>query len=132
MKVHPLDADKNTDTATILVVDDDALINIGTIDMVEDLGHRALEAYSAQEALEILAGPEKIDILLTDYGMPGMTGVELAARAREMRPNLHVLLASGYAELPDGASTDFPRLAKPYQQSELQELVSQVLRSGRA
>ena len=127
-----MDADKNTDTATILVVDDDALINIGTIDMVEDLGHRALEAYSAKEALDILAGPEKIDILLTDYGMPGMTGLELAERARELRPNLQVLLASGYAELPDGLSTNFPRLAKPYQQSELAELVSQMLGSAQA
>jgi CheY-like chemotaxis protein len=119
------------DIATILVVDDDALINIGTIDMVEDLGHRALEAYSGKEALDILAGPETIDILLTDYGMPGMTGLELAERARQLRPNLHVVLASGYAELPDGLSTDFPRLAKPYQQSELQEVVLRALRASR-
>lgn len=118
--------------ATILVVDDDALINIGTIDMVQDLGHRALEAYSGKEALDILAGPEPVDILLTDYGMPGMTGLELAERARQLRPNIHVLLASGYSELPDGLSTDFPRLAKPYQQSELQALVSQMLRRDEA
>ena len=106
-------------TATILVVDDDALINIGTVDMVQDLGYRALEAYSGREALAILAGNADIGLLITDYAMPGMTGLELADHARQLRPGLPILLATGYDELPDGQVSDLPRLDKPFQQAAL-------------
>jgi CheY-like chemotaxis protein len=119
-------------TATILVVDDDALINIGTVDMIEDLGHRAIEAYSGREALQILADGQRIDAMLTDYAMPGMNGIELAIKARELRPDLQILLASGYAELPDGSTTDLPRLSKPFRQEELASLLRQVLFSSQA
>lgn len=113
--------------STILVVDDDALINMNTVDMVEDLGHTALEAYSGKQALEILASNPGIDALITDYAMPGMTGVELAQKARELRPDLPVLLATGYADLPSGTTTDLPRLAKPYQQSDLAAQIARLL-----
>ena len=115
----------------ILVVDDDALINMNTVDMIEDLGHTAIEAYSGKQALEILVSGKQIHALITDYAMPGMTGVELAQKARELRPGLPVLLATGYADLPSGTTTDLPRLAKPYQQAELAEQVSRLL-VGRA
>jgi len=111
-------------TLTILVVDDDALINMNAIDMVEDLGHQALEAYSGKQALDILASDTQIDALITDYAMPGMTGVELAHKCRELRPGLPILLATGYAELPSGATTDLPRLPKPYQQADLAKAIS--------
>ncbi|SEP66933.1 PAS domain S-box-containing protein [Devosia sp. YR412] len=113
--------------STILVVDDDALINMNTVDMIEDLGHTAIEAYSGKQALEILATNKQIDALITDYAMPGMTGVELADQARSLRPGLPILLATGYADLPSGTTTDLPRLAKPYQQSELATQVSRLL-----
>lgn len=113
--------------SVILVVDDDALINMSTVDMVQDLGHTALEAYSGKEALEILGSGRQIDALITDYAMPGMTGVELANRARELHPDLPILLATGYADLPSGTTTDLPRLAKPYQQSDLAAQVSRLL-----
>lgn len=105
--------------AVILVVDDDALINLNAIDMVEQLGHTALEAYSGRDALAILASDQTIDLLITDYAMPGMTGVELAHAARALRPGLPIVLATGYSELPDGVDIDLPRLSKPYQQSDL-------------
>lgn len=111
----------------ILVVDDDALINMNTVDMIEDLGHRVLEAYSGRQALEILASTPAIALLITDYAMPGMTGVELAATARQLRPGLPVLLATGYADLPSSAATDFPRLTKPYQQNELAAQIARLL-----
>jgi CheY-like chemotaxis protein len=59
--------------------------------------------------------------------MPGMTGVELAVRARELRPGLPILLATGYAELPDGTTVDLPRLGKPYQQRDLSLHLSRLL-----
>ncbi len=113
--------------SVILVVDDDALINMSTVDMVQDLGHTVLEAYSGKEALQILGSGQRIDALITDYAMPGMTGVELADRARELHPDLPILLATGYADLPSGTTTDLPRLAKPYQQAELETQISRLL-----
>jgi CheY-like chemotaxis protein len=113
--------------STILIVDDDALINMNTVDMVEDLGHTVLEAYSGKQALEILASGQRIDALITDYAMPGMTGVELADKARALFPGLPILLATGYADLPSGTSTDLPRLSKPYQQAELAAHLSRLL-----
>ncbi len=59
--------------------------------------------------------------------MPGMTGVELASRARALRPGLPILLATGYADLPSGTSTDLPRLAKPYQQRDLARQLAAIL-----
>ena len=113
--------------ATVLVVDDDVLVNIGTVDMLQDMGLRALEAYSGKEALQILESGQRIDALITDYAMPGMTGVELADRARELHPGLPILLATGYADLPSGTTTDLPRLAKPYQQTELETQIARLL-----
>ena len=104
---------------TVLVVDDDALINLNTVDMVEDLGHAAVEAHSGREALAILASGRRIDVLITDYAMPGMSGLELANEARRLWPDLQVLLATGYNDLPDGAVTDLPRLGKPLRADEL-------------
>jgi PAS domain S-box-containing protein len=114
--------------ATILVVDDDALVAMSTADMLEDLGHRVLEANSASSALAILRGGESIDLLVTDHVMPGMTGVELAKAARMLRPELPVLLATGYADLPKGTEFDLPRLNKPYQQEQLAESIGKILR----
>lgn len=113
--------------ATVLVVDDDALINIGTVDMVQDLGYRAVEAYSGSEALDILARNSEVGVIITDYAMPGMTGLELADRARALRPGLPVLLATGYGELPNGDVSDLPRLTKPFQQADLVTYLKSVL-----
>ena len=104
---------------TILVVDDDALITLNTVDQLSELGHQAVEAFSAAEALSILEKRDDIEALITDYSMPGMNGVQLALAARAIRPGLPILLATGYAELPDGEASDLPRLEKPFQQDEL-------------
>lgn len=119
-----------TGTATILVVDDDALINIGTVDMVSDLGYRALEAYSGSEALDILANDNSVGVLITDYSMPGMNGLELAGKARALRPDLHVVLATGYGDLPNGEECDLPRLTKPFRQADLVAYLQSVLDQG--
>ena len=115
--------------AVILVVDDDALINMNTADMLSELGHTVLEAYSGQEALSILKDGRRIDALITDYDMPGMSGVELAALAQELRPKLPVLLATGYTDLPNGTMSELPRLAKPFQQDVLARQLAALLAS---
>lgn len=114
----------------ILVVDDDALIAMNTVDMIEDLGHTVVEAYSGKQALDILQNDSAVDAVITDYAMPGMTGVELADAARQLRPNLPILLATGYADLPSGTKTDLPRLAKPFQQKDLAQHLDRLLAGG--
>ena len=74
--------------ATILVVDDDALIAMSTGAMLEDLGHAAIEANSGEEALKILSDGTPIDLVMTDYAMPGMNGADLAMRIRKSHPDL--------------------------------------------
>ncbi|MBP0590324.1 response regulator [Paraburkholderia sp. LEh10] len=115
--------------ATILVVDDDALIATSTAYLLEDLGHDVIEANSGAKALEILREGHKVDLLITDYSMPKMTGVQLADAARELRPGLPILLATGYADLPKGTSVDIPRLRKPYLQHQLVAEIAKALRS---
>jgi CheY-like chemotaxis protein len=66
-------------------------------------------------------------LMVTDHMMPGMTGLELAAASREVRPSLPVLLATGYAELPEGTQLNLPRLAKPYHQDQLRDQLDQLL-----
>src|SRR4029077_12293094 len=64
----------------ILLIDDDALVRMGTVDVLEDLGHVVTEAGSAAEALTILQGGRtSVDVVITDQAMPGMRGTELAA-----------------------------------------------------
>ncbi len=113
--------------ATILVVDDDALITLNMVDQLTDLGHKALEAYSGREALSILQSRSDIDLLITDFSMPGMTGVELAEAALALHPALRVLLTTGYAELPEGIACTLPRLEKPFREEELQAKIADLL-----
>jgi PAS domain S-box-containing protein len=116
-----------TQGKVILVVDDDILVGMGTCAMVEDLGHIVLEAYSGQMALTILDERKDIDIVITDQSMPEMTGVELAEHIRNQRPDIPVILATGYAELPNGQTTDLPRLVKPFRQQDLFDMISKVV-----
>ena len=113
--------------ATILVVDDDPLIAMSTVDMLEDLGHVVIEAHSGQRALEIIDGRGDIDLMMTDQAMPGMTGIQLAEIVRSKRPELPVLLATGYTDLPASKLANLPRLAKPYQQAQLQAEIEKLL-----
>jgi CheY-like chemotaxis protein len=115
----------------ILVVDDDPLIIRSTADMLEDLGHSVLEADCGAKALAILAGGAPVDLLVTDYAMPGMTGLEVAVAAQRLRPGLQVVLASGFVDLASGvAPSDLPRLTKPYRQDQLAAVIDRMLAAG--
>src|SRR5690606_16559224 len=107
---------------TVLAVDDDTLVLFNTVAMLEDLGHTALEARSAREALEILRR-QKVDLVVTDQAMPQMTGVQLADVIRAEWPGMPVILATGYAELPGGLGEGLPRLSKPFDEATLAALI---------
>jgi signal transduction histidine kinase len=103
----------------VLMVDDDVLIAMSSVDMLEDLGHVVTDAYSGAAALALLEAGHEFDLMITDFSMPGMNGAELGRAARKIRPELPILVASGYAELPSGSGIDLPRLGKPYSQLQL-------------
>ena len=108
---------------TVLAVDDDALVLMNTTALLEDLGHKVIEASSGREALAILEGGDDIDLLITDHAMPQMTGAQLIAEVGERWPALPVILATGYADLPAGARAGVLRLNKPFWQADLEKAV---------
>ncbi|MBW8295476.1 PAS domain S-box protein [Sphingopyxis sp.] len=114
----------------ILVVDDDAIILMNTAALLEDLGHRVLEASSGADALALLHAHGDIDILITDQAMPGMTGSELIAAARSERPDLPIILATGYGETPSDVGPALQRLGKPFGQKELESAVAKAMSEG--
>jgi CheY-like chemotaxis protein len=113
---------------TVLLVDDDALVRGSIAAMLEDLGHTAIEASSGDDALDVLDQTGAVDLVITDYAMPGMTGVQLAEELRRRRPDLPVLLATGYAELP-GSTAGVQQLAKPFRSQVLARAIEQCVAS---
>ncbi|BBK30804.1 PAS domain S-box-containing protein [Stella humosa] len=86
------------DGETVLVVEDEAVVRGLIVDVLQDLGYRALEAADGDAALAILRQAPRIDLLVTDMGLPGLNGRQIADAARERRPGLKVLFMTGYAE----------------------------------
>jgi CheY-like chemotaxis protein len=117
----------------ILLVDDDELVRRGTAEMLEDLGHTVFAAGTGFQALERLGTcGSKVDLVITDHAMPGMSGAELIKGLRISHPLLPVLLASGYADMAEEHTGDWPRLSKPFRQVELAAaIVRAVGRSGK-
>jgi CheY-like chemotaxis protein len=105
---------------TVLLVEDDALVRAAAAEMLGELGFAVLEAGDGPAALAVLESGARIDVLFTDIGLPGLRGDELARRARILRPDLRIVLASGYSEREavegvDGVQT----LDKPYDSAAL-------------
>jgi nitrogen-specific signal transduction histidine kinase len=109
---------------TVLIVEDAPLVRNAVAKMVADLGYRPIATAGSDEALPVLQGDGRIDLLFTDMVLPGgLCGEELAIAARRLRPGLGVLYTSGYTEmrLSDAAGEGgaFGFIAKPYTKSEL-------------
>ena len=119
---------------SILIVEDDALVREYVVTQISRLGYATLAASKAAEALAIIDGPERIDLLFTDVIMPGgMNGRQLAIEARRLRPALKVLYTSGYTE---NAIVHHGRLdagvlllTKPYLSSDLARMIRAALAS---
>lgn len=110
----------------ILAVDDDNLVLTNTLAMLEDLGHTGVAASSGREALNVLANTNAIDLVITDQVMPHMTGIQLAKAIRNERPDLPVLLTTGYAEIERGTIINLPSLSKPFTESELAKEIARI------
>ncbi|MET0987795.1 MAG: PAS domain-containing protein [Steroidobacteraceae bacterium] len=83
---------------TVVIVEDDAAVRMLVVDVLEELGYRFIEAADSAAAVPILQSEQSVDLLITDVGLPGMSGRELAQVARESRPELKVLFITGYAD----------------------------------
>jgi CheY-like chemotaxis protein len=117
---------------SVLAVDDDVLVLMNTTAMLEEFGHKVIEASNGDEALAMLNKHPEIDVVVTDYAMPRMNGRDLAAAVAQKRPGVPVILATGYAELPSGDELDVVRLPKPFGQGELKRALSQALQRAKA
>ncbi|MCQ4331847.1 MHYT domain-containing protein [Stutzerimonas stutzeri] len=111
---------------SMLVVDDDPLVLANTAALLEDLGHRVTAVDSGEAALDILRQSVAFDILITDQMMPGMTGTQLAKIVQDERPNLPILLVSGFAELSEEGRR-LHTLAKPFTQQTLTTAIGETL-----
>jgi PAS domain S-box-containing protein len=135
-KVAALAKDKATSDVevreTVLVVEDDSRVRQLTIKRLKLIGYQVLEASDGPAALEILKRGDAVDLVFTDLIMPGgLSGRELAKRARELKPGVKVLLTSGYAEElvhgDDLQREQLKVLRKPYQQADLIAALRDVL-----
>ena len=104
----------------VLVVEDEGLVRMAALDMLGDLGFAVMEAADAPAALAILESDARLDILFTDIGLPGMRGDDLARKAKALRPDLRIILASGYSERGEVAGLEgADGLDKPYDTAAL-------------
>ena len=106
-------------TSKVLVVEDVPMIRMATMDMISQIGLRASEAGDGAEALAMLEKDPEIAVLLTDLGLPGMDGRQLVEKARRLKPNLKVIIASGYPGDAQNNGLGVGHLTKPFDVSQL-------------
>jgi CheY-like chemotaxis protein/anti-sigma regulatory factor (Ser/Thr protein kinase) len=119
-------------SARILLVDDDNAVREVTGATLRDLGYVVIEAGSGGAALDIIEHDHKIDLILIDFAMPGMSGAEVASRVRVKRPNLPILFVTGFADRAQLAGVSEAQIiGKPYLDSELADKVRVALSGAR-
>jgi signal transduction histidine kinase len=117
----------------VLVVEDEAVVRLLVVETLQDLGYRALEAAEGEAALRILQSGQRIDLLVTDIGLPGLNGRQIADAGRTSRPDLKILFMTGYAET--AASNDFLAsgmaiISKPFEMDALAKRVRQMFENS--
>jgi PAS domain S-box-containing protein len=118
--------------AAILLVEDDVAVRRLLAILLESAGYRVTAAADGAQALELVqASARRFDLLLTDYVMPGQSGVELCNALRERWPELRVVLMTGHAEIPGAGAIALPRgadlLSKPFTREQLQRVIESQL-----
>lgn len=119
---------------TVLVIDDEPTVRMLVADILEGLGYHALEAGDGAAGLKILNSDERIDLLITDVGLPGgLNGRQVADAARQSRPDLKILFITGYAEnavLSHGhLDPAMHVLTKPFSTDVMGQSITNLLRS---
>jgi PAS domain S-box-containing protein len=121
-----VDAVVHQGSLVVLAVDDDGLVLTNTLAMLDDLGHTGIAASSGKEALEILRQHGSIDLVITDYAMPKMTGLQLADAIKREWPELPVVIATGFAEMEPETGAKQLRLLKPFAEAELAAALARI------
>jgi len=129
-QVDPVQAPRGTGER-ILVVEDDRVVRMLIVEVLEELGYQLMQAGDAQSALGLLEQSPPLDLLLTDVGLPGMSGRQLADAVRQRQPGLKVLFATGYAEsaeVRDGyLDNGMEMIAKPFSFDALAAKIKSML-----
>jgi hypothetical protein len=116
---------------TVLVVEDEPVVRGVILEMLGEQGFRTLEAVDGPSGLQILRDHERIDLLVTDVGLPGMNGRQLADQARETRPGLKILFITGYAEsvaIADGfLQPGMEMITKPFDLEHLSQRIRAMI-----
>ena len=117
----------------VLLVDDDSEVRAATAEMLRYVGHDVIEAAGGREALDRLDRErDGVDLMIVDYVMPGMNGLEVARLGRLRRPGLHILFVTGFADTAVLAAetTSDHILRKPFTVADLVAKIGAVLRIG--
>jgi len=115
----------------ILLVDDHPEVRATTAALLEDNGHAVVEAKDGSNALRLLAAKQSFDLLITDYAMPNISGAEVIAGSRKLRPELAAIMITGYADpamLPPAQQATL--LTKPFTPAQMNEAIWKALKSG--
>jgi signal transduction histidine kinase len=115
-----------TGTGRLLLVDDEEAVRVATAAMLTEAGYTPLQASSVDQALHILEEEGEVDAVLTDYLMPGRNGADLVREIRRTRPDMPILLITGYADAAQDIPSDVARLPKPYRSAELIDAVNRL------
>jgi PAS domain S-box-containing protein len=114
----------------VLIVEDEAVVRLLVVETLDDLGYRALETADSAAALRILQSPQRVDLLVSDIGLPGLNGRQLADAARLTRPGLKVLFVTGYSEDAAGSAFLGPGmeiLIKPFTMEALASKIREMI-----
>ena len=115
----------------ILLVEDEVVLRMSVSDMLVRLGCSVAGVGSAEQALDLLARGGSFDLLLTDLGLPGMSGEQLAAEVHRRFPRLPVVIASGYGR-PDGQADGHQFITKPYSAIDLEQALNHAARTAKS
>ncbi|MFC3695697.1 PAS domain S-box protein [Chenggangzhangella methanolivorans] len=131
-EIRSPDPRRATDGQTVMVVDDEATVRMLVMEVLEDSGYAAIEAGDGPSAMKVLSSNARIDLLITDVGLPGgMNGRQVADAARIVRPELKVMFITGYAEnaavgngqIEPGMSV----MTKPFDVAALESRIREIL-----
>ncbi|MEE5054199.1 ATP-binding protein [Pseudomonas alliivorans] len=114
----------------VLLVDDEDLVRDSTAHLLQDLGYQVTEAPSAAVALDLFDAGLRPDVLVTDYVMADITGVQLARQVRQRINDLPILIITGYTNAKPVPTDDFEILAKPFRRQDIASRLAQLVQSG--
>jgi nitrogen-specific signal transduction histidine kinase/ActR/RegA family two-component response regulator len=119
----------------VMVVEDEAVVRLLVVELLHELGYDVCDYPDAVPALDVLRSPQRIDLLVTDIGLPGMNGRQLADAARAVRPDLRVLFMTGYAENAAIASgfldPGMALITKPFALDSMSARIREIMTKGR-